>query len=131
MTYWVSLELNDNHKHQEIGFLYAWNGLREIIKSESNFRIHLVAAVFVFASGLFFKLDLVQWTIIFLTIGSVLITEMINTSVEKIIDYIKPEINHNAKIIKDISAGAVLLAAIIAVIIGLLIFIPEIKETFM
>ncbi|WP_245799253.1 diacylglycerol kinase family protein [Virgibacillus siamensis] len=123
--------MNDNRRHSVIGFSYAWNGLREVIKSEGNFRVHLIAAAAVIAAGLFFKLDLLQWALIFLTICVVLITEMINTSIEKIIDYIKPEINPNAKIIKDISAGAVLLAAITAIIIGLLIFIPEINETFM
>ncbi|GAA0602202.1 diacylglycerol kinase family protein [Virgibacillus siamensis] len=123
--------MNGKDRKREIGFLFAWNGLREVLKSERNFRIHLVAAVFVIAAGLFFQLNLLQWTIIFLTIGLVLITEIINTAVEKMIDYIKPEINQNAKIIKDISAGAVLLAAILAVIIGLLIFVSEMKETFM
>ncbi|WP_246206616.1 diacylglycerol kinase family protein [Virgibacillus ihumii] len=123
--------MSGKYRQDGIGFSFACNGLRAVIKSERNFRIHLAAAVFVIAAGLFFRLALLQWAIIFLTIALVLITEMINTAVEKMIDYIKPEINHNAKVIKDISAGAVLLSAIIAVIIGLLIFGPEIKETFL
>ncbi len=120
----MRLELKD--KKPVIGFSYAWQGIRFVIKSERNFRIHLVAAILVFIAGWILQISLMEWIIIVILIGMVLITEMLNTVVEQMIDYIKPEMHPAAKQIKDIAAGAVLIAAMVAAIIGCLVFIPKI-----
>ena len=120
----MRLDLKDNKKL--IGFSFAWNGLKELIKSERNFKIHLLVAMLTIFAGFYFDLLLMEWAILILVIGLVLITEMINSAIEKMIDYLKPEIHPSAKIIKDIAAGAVLLSAIISVIIGLILFLPKI-----
>ncbi|WP_164216174.1 diacylglycerol kinase family protein [Virgibacillus sp. YIM 98842] len=117
-------------KKKSIGFSYAWNGLREAAKLERNFRIHLLFAVLVIISGFLFKLAPSEWAIIIFVIGFVLVTELINTVIEKVIDYIKPDIHPTAKLIKDYAAGAVLAAAITAVLIGLIIFVPKLYTLF-
>lgn len=117
------MDLKD--KKGYIGFSYAWNGLKLMVK-ERNFRIHLIATLLVTLAGVFLKLKVEEWAIIILVIGVVLISETFNSVVEKLIDYVKPEIHPTAKQIKDMSAGAVLLAAAIALIIGIIIFLPKI-----
>jgi len=114
-------------KKRSIGFSFAWNGLIEAAKSERNFQIHVVITFIVIVFGIFFQISRLEWGIIILVIGLVLVSEMINSTVEKLIDYLKPDIHPTAKIIKDIAAGSVLIAAIIAVIIGLIVFIPKIN----
>ncbi|WP_339228158.1 diacylglycerol kinase family protein [Oceanobacillus sp. FSL K6-2867] len=117
-------------KKRKIGFNYAWNGIKEIAKTERNFRIHLFATILTASAGFVFKLTMTEWAIIVLTIGLVLMAEVTNTAIEKLIDYLKPEIHPTAKIIKDIAAGAVFITAIIAAIIGLLIFLPKLYIFF-
>jgi diacylglycerol kinase len=112
-------------KKNSIGFSFAWNGLREAAKLERNFRIHLIFAVCVIIAGILFQLTRLEWAIIILVIGFVLVMELMNSVIEKIIDYVKPEIHPTAKLIKDFAAGAVLVAAITAVLIGMIIFIPK------
>ncbi|WP_245843792.1 diacylglycerol kinase family protein [Oceanobacillus rekensis] len=115
-------------KRRRIGFSYAWNGIKEIYKTEYNFRIHLIAAVLAIVAGFTFHLSNMEWAIIVLVIGLVLMAELINSVIEKMIDYLKPEIHPSAKIIKDVAAGVVLITAIIALIVGLLIFLPKLDS---
>ncbi|WP_337018991.1 diacylglycerol kinase family protein [Oceanobacillus massiliensis] len=122
----MSLELKD--KRKIIGFSYAWNGLKEIVRSERNFRIHLTITVLVIITGLLLHLSALEWGIIILTIGLVLTAEVTNSAIEKTIDYLRPEIHPSAKVIKDVAAGAVLVAAVISVVIGVLIFWPKIES---
>lgn len=124
MNYWTDLDLKD--KRRFIGFTFAWNGIKEVVKTEQNFQFHLIATALVISIGFGFKLTGVEWTIIVLIIGLVLVAEMINTVVERMIDYIKPDVHPQAGMIKDMAAGAVLVAAFIAVIIGCIIYLPKI-----
>ena len=109
-----------------IGLKYALNGLKEAFIRERNFRIHLFIASIVIITGFFFRLSVIEWIFIIIMIQAVLITELINSLIERVIDYIKPELHPKAKIIKDISAAVVLVAAITSIIVGLIIFIPKI-----
>lgn len=114
-----------DHKKHGIGIKYALNGLKEAFNRELNFRIHLIIALLVIIFSFMMKLTIFEWLFIILAIQMVLLAELINTIAERIIDYIKPDIHPKAKIIKDISAAVVLIAAIFSVIIGMLIFIPK------
>jgi len=105
-------------------FRYAFNGIRLTIWAEHNFRIHLVATVLVVGLGFYFDMTASEWLWITFVISLVLITEMINTAIEKLVDLAEPNQNPLAGKIKDIAAGAVLIAAITAVVIGALIFWP-------
>ncbi|MFB4166508.1 diacylglycerol kinase [Virgibacillus sp. JSM 102003] len=122
--------MNDNKSKRSIGFLHAWNGLKEVTKTERNFRIHLIATITVIITGTIIHLTLIEWAILMLTIGLVLVAEATNAAIEKLIDYVKPETNPLAKTIKDVAAGAVLLAAVISFVVGLLIFLPKIYGLF-
>lgn len=126
----MNSELNDNKRKRSIGFSHAWNGLKEVAKTERNFRIHLIATITVIIAGIILHLTLIEWAILTLTIGLVLVAEAINAAVEKLIDYVKPETNPLAKTIKDVAAGAVLLATLISLVVGLFIFLPKIDGLF-
>ncbi|GAB3795393.1 diacylglycerol kinase family protein [Virgibacillus kimchii] len=117
-------------KKRSIGFSFAWNGLKQVTKLERNFQIHLVFAVIIIIFGFLFQLTRLEWAIIIFAIGFVLVTELINTVIEKVIDYIKPDIHPTAKLIKDYAAGAVLVTAITAVLIGMIIFVPKLYILF-
>ncbi len=72
------------------------------------------------------QLSQVEWLFIVIAIGSVLTAECLNSAVEKMLDYLKPEIHPKAKVVKDLSAGAVLLTVLMSVVVGLIVFIPKI-----
>ncbi len=106
-------------------FYYAFHGLKIVIVKEHNFRIHLLAAVVAVAAGLFFNISSPEWIAIVLIITLVLTLEIVNSSLEKLADFVSPEKNNAIKTIKDMAATAVLLSAIAALIIAAIIFIPK------
>jgi diacylglycerol kinase len=106
-------------------FFYAFAGIREFLVREHNARIHLVATICVTLAGVAFHVSFTEAAILAVVIGSVWITEMLNTCVERMMDFFHPEDHPYIKYIKDLAAGAVLVAAITAVVAGLLIFIPK------
>jgi len=106
-------------------FGYAFNGLRLLIKEEHNARVHIFATIIVIGLGWFFKISSLEWIVILFAIGFVFVTEILNTAIENISDFISPEKHNDIKKIKDLSAGAVLVASIVALVIGLIVFIPK------
>ncbi|WP_143309874.1 diacylglycerol kinase family protein [Chitinophaga vietnamensis] len=106
-------------------FGHAFNGIAAFVRREPHARIHAVATIAVVAAGCWCRLSTAEWCWIILAIALVWVTEMINTVVEKIMDHLSPEYHRNVKFIKDVAAGAVLIAAIAAAVIGALIFIPH------
>lgn len=117
-------------KHHRIGFNYALEGLKSVFKLEFNFRVQCLIALVVIGTGIIMKLTSVEWLTIILVIGFVLIAEMFNTVIENLLDFLSPQIHPTVKMIKDVSAGAVLISAVIAVIIGLIIFVPKFLHIF-
>ncbi len=106
-------------------FGYAFEGLKTAFKNEANFRIQLVIATIILSLSVLLKFSALEMTILITVIGLVLILELINTTIEILGgEKITPEI----KIVKDISSGAVLLAAILSVVVGLMLFTPKIWE---
>lgn len=106
-------------------FKYAFQGIFEAIDSEPNFKIHLVATILVIIAGFFFSIHAWEWVAIIGCICAVLALELINTSIEKMMDHLHPGKHEQVRLVKDLSAGAVLVMAIGAVIIGILIFFPK------
>jgi len=115
-------------KSRLASFRFALNGLWSLLKYEHNSRIHLAGAIAAIISGLFLKLNSSEWSLIILVIGLVFISELLNSTVESLADYINPEWNEQIKKAKDYSAAAVLISAVISVIIGAIIFIPKISN---
>ena len=108
-------------------FRYAFSGLWFVLKHEHNFRIHLLAAVVAIAAAIWFKISAFEWIAITFAIVLVLVLEIINSAIEKLADLISPGKNDTIKIVKDITAAAVLLAAIASLVIAAIIFIPKIE----
>ena len=114
-----------------ISFKYAFSGISYVLNTSRNFKIQLIFAVIALMIGFLLKISLSNYVILVATIMSVLILEILNTSIESIVDLVvKKEFSGLSKISKDTSAGAVLLASINSVIIALYIFFPKIKLLF-
>jgi len=111
-------------------FYYAGKGIRQFLKTEHNARIHLVATVTVVAGALLLNISRLEGVALALAIGLVWVTEMLNTCLEKAMDLISLKQHPGIGFIKDLAAGAVLVASITALVIGLIIFIPHIVSTF-
>ncbi len=109
-----------------IGFKEAFEGLFKLTTTEKNFKFHLVAAAIVIIAAFYFNFTLTEWLILILTISFVLVSEAFNTAIEVLIDYVDKRRNANIKIIKDISASAVLLSAINSIVVGIILFYPKI-----
>ena len=106
-------------------FTFAFNGFANLIRNEHNARIHVVALLAVFVAGILLKIEAMQWVAIAIVSGLVFMAELFNTAIEKLADMVEPAWNEKIGQVKDYSAAAVLIAAIIAVVVGGLIFIPE------
>ena len=104
------------------------NGIKYTFINGKNFQIQLVMAIIAVIAGIIFKISFFEWSIIIILVFLVLFAEMINTVVETVVNMITNEYNENAKIAKDISAGAVTLCALCSVIVGLIILIPKLLE---
>ncbi|TCS94757.1 diacylglycerol kinase [Hazenella coriacea] len=111
-------------------FRYALEGLIYTVVTQRNMRIHFIAALGVLLLSLYLPVSKVEVLILFVTIIIVLFAELINTVVETVVDMITQEYHPLAKIAKDVAAGAVLLTAGLAVMVGISIFYPYIDVLF-
>ena len=103
-------------------FTYAFKGLREVTRNENNFRFHLLAAALTLSLAFHFPITTTEWLFIILFIGLVTMAEVFNTALEKLVDWQSPEHNPRAGQIKDMAAGAVMLASVTALAGGMIIF---------
>jgi diacylglycerol kinase len=106
-------------------FRYAMNGIKEASRIERNVQIHVFIAIVVIALGCIVNLETWEWVSIILCVALVIAMELINSSIEKLVDILIPEYNVKAGLVKDIAAGAVLVCSIAAAIVGCIIFIPK------
>jgi diacylglycerol kinase (ATP) len=106
-------------------FGFAFKGIQYATASQLNFRIHLVASIIVIGLGFALQISVGEWQWIILSITLVLVTELLNTAIETLTDLVSPTYNIKAGHVKDVSAGAVVVAAVFAFITGLIIFIPK------
>jgi diacylglycerol kinase (ATP) len=111
-------------------FRFAFNGMKILLIHEHNAWIHLFAAVCVILAGFLLKISILEWVTIIIVVGFVIALEAINSSIEKLSDFVSPEKHNQIKTVKDLSAAGVLIGAITAVIVGLLVFIPKIFALF-
>jgi diacylglycerol kinase (ATP) len=106
-------------------FVYAWNGIIQFFKREHNAQLHLVSTIVVIVLAVYLKVNSTEAVFLAFATGFVWVTEMINTAIEKAMDFITMERHHQIKLVKDLSAGAVLVASFTSLITGALIFIPK------
>ncbi len=106
-------------------FNNAFNGIKDALKSEHNLRFHFLISVIAVIFAFYLKFNLTEFAVLILTIFIVIILEFINTAVEKLSDIVHPEKSEQIRVVKDISAGVVLLGALASLIIGCLLFLPK------
>jgi diacylglycerol kinase (ATP) len=106
-------------------FKFAFRGLWLLIKTEASIKSQLVLGFLITVLGFAMDLSVTEWLFQTLSIGLVLTTESLNTGIEKLCDFVHPDYHKRIGFIKDISAGAVTFAALFAIIIGLIIYLPK------
>ncbi|MEP7162762.1 MAG: diacylglycerol kinase [Candidatus Moraniibacteriota bacterium] len=111
-------------------FRHALAGLLYALKTERNFQIEFVVAVVIFILMLIFPLTFPERALLVAMTAIVLSLELMNTSFERMLDMLKPHVHPYVKVIKDLVAGAVLIASLAAFIVGLLIFLPHLRGLF-
>ena len=103
-------------------FSFAWDGFKAAVRSEQSIRIELAVSVAVVLAGGFLRLTQWEWLFVIAAIGVVISIELLNTAIEKMLDLLHPARHDSVKFIKDVSAAAVLVSSLAAVIVGLIIF---------
>ena len=111
-------------------FGHAVRGWWHVVRTQRNAWIHVVVTVAIFAVSFWLRLEARDWAVVILVTAVVFITEFLNTAIEVVVDLASPQVHPLAKVAKDVGAGAVLIAAIAAVLIGLLILGPPLWAKF-
>jgi diacylglycerol kinase len=106
-------------------FVFAWNGLLHAILTQRNARVHALLAASAIALGIWLRISPVEFAIVFVAITGVFISEMFNTVAEACVDLITDQYHPLAQVAKDVAAGAVLLNAVLAVVVGLFVYVPH------
>jgi diacylglycerol kinase (ATP) len=109
-------------------FRYAWNGLIWLVRSQPNARIHLVATVCAIGVGFWLKIAPLEWCAILIVTGTVWSAEAVNSALELLADHLHPQEHPLVGRAKDVAAGGVLVAAIVAMGVGVLVFGPKLVE---
>ncbi|NCP47039.1 hypothetical protein AUJ42_00865 [Candidatus Collierbacteria bacterium CG1_02_44_10] len=110
----------------KVSFAHAIDGFVHNVKTQPNFRFHLLATICAVLLGIYLSISYFEWLTLVFTVNMVLVAEMVNTSIESMVDLITLERREDARIAKDVSAAMVLISAVMAIIVGSLIFIPKI-----
>jgi diacylglycerol kinase len=110
-----------------ISVRYALNGMRDMLTTQPNARFHIAACAAVIIAGVYFHISSLEWIAVVLCMALVLSLEAVNTALEYLTDLTSPDYHPLAGKAKDVAAAAVLIAAIGALVVGLLVFIPKIS----
>jgi len=106
-------------------FKYAFQGLRLFFFNDHNGRVHFFASVIAIGLSFYLKLSALEWISILGVISAVIVAEILNAAIEKLADVVSPGFHPKIKIVKDLAAAAVLVAAGLALVVGAIIFIPK------
>lgn len=109
-------------------FGFAFEGIKTAFKKEPNFRIHLAVASVAVLAAFFLKFSYLEWLVLALSIFLVLALELINTTLESLVNLVSPAVHPAAKTAKDVSAAAVFLSALFSVVVGIVLFLPKILD---
>jgi diacylglycerol kinase len=107
-------------------FVDAGRGVRTVLRTEWNFRIHFAIFLLILASGFFFRISAGEWLAIVLSAGLVFTAEVFNTALEYLADAVHPEADRGVGMAKDAAAGGVLIAAVAAALVGAIVFLPKV-----
>lgn len=114
------------NRHFNESFKHASNGIIQAFKTENNIKRHTLAGSLAVFAGIYFRITVIEWFAIVIVIGFVIVAELLNTAIEYTVDMVCGDTyNELAKYSKDIAAGATLVAAVTAVAVGMLVFLPD------
>ncbi len=116
--------LNRLRAHK-VSFEHAFDGFIHNVRTQPNFRFHLIATICVVLMGIYFSISTMEWLVLVFTVNMVLVAEMLNTAIESIVDLITLERREDARVAKDVSSAMVLVSAFMATIVGLIVFLPK------
>jgi diacylglycerol kinase len=129
------MDLESRDKRKKLGihrffrsFKYSFEGLSYAIRDEQSILVMVIVTIIALVFGFLFKISMIEWFLIFISIGLVLGTELLNTSIEASIDLVSPGYNDLAKVAKDTASASVFIYSLVAFFIGCFIFIPKIIE---
>ena len=111
-------------------FLFALEGLTFVIRNERNIKIHLTLAIIMIGISYWLQITKIEWIILFLLIGGMIVIEIINTAIENVVDLVTNEYHPLAKISKDVAAAAALVHAVMAVMVGVILYTPYVLRLF-
>ncbi len=112
------------------GMTFALKGIKILVTTEDSIKAQFFLGLFAIILGFIFNISIIEWIMQLTLIGLVLVAEALNTAVEKVADFIHPDYHKKIGIIKDVAAGAAGFAAIIALVVGCIIYIPKIIYLF-
>ncbi len=130
MVFTVGTYLHPMLKKRLNRFRYAFTGIGRLFRSQPNAKIHLAAAVGVLAAGWYFQITATEWCLVVFAVAMVLAAEAFNTAIEELTDLASPDFHPLAGKAKDSAAGAVMLTATGAAIVGAIIFLPKVAGLF-
>lgn len=116
--------MNKLRKHS-LSFKSAFAGIHSALITQVNLKIHFLAGFLALSLGYYLQISTLEYLVIIVTIGTVIVSEMANTALEHLADAVTLEHNEYIKMAKDVAAGSVLLTAIIAIVVGIVIFLPK------
>ena len=117
-------------KKQMRSFKFAWKGIMTCAGHEQNITFHLIVAILVVVAGFVFDITKSEWAAVVICIGMVITAELFNSSIERLVDMVSPQWQKIAGEVKDIAAGAVLVTAVAAAIVGIIVFLPYLLAIF-
>ncbi len=117
-------------KKQMRSFKFAWKGIMTCAGHEQNITFHLIVAILVVVAGFVFNITKAEWAAVVICIGMVITAELFNSSIERLVDMVSPQWQKIAGEVKDIAAGAVLVTAAAAAIVGIIVFLPYLLAIF-
>ena len=109
-------------------FGYALRGLKEAMLKELNMKLHVLASITIIIAGLLLDFNYIEWCVVIISIGLVVGLETMNSAIERLVDFVSPERRAQAGIIKDMSAGAVLVVSLSAFIVGVLLLLNKVLD---
>jgi undecaprenol kinase len=120
--------MKDAERPRLLSFRYAFRGVRYMVRHEPNMRFHLLAATGVLLAAAAFRVPLTQWAALVFAITLVMLGETLNTAIEAVLDLVQPEHHELVGVVKDLAAGAVLVASAGSVVIAAIVFVPQFAD---
>ena len=117
-------------KNRLLAFVFALQGIKHGWKCEEHLRIHTLAAVVAIMLGILLRINLWEWCVVLLSIGIVISAELMNAAIERLADRITKEKDPLIGQAKDLAAGAVLIVSLVALVLGMIIFLPKLWLVF-